>query len=128
MRTSSSPQRLLLTLIAMASAAITYFSSIRTAEAVPSFARKYGTSCLTCHTIYPALNPFGEAFRRDGYRFPSQNGSVDSDAEKAETIALGQDEYKKTFPDSVWPDKIARDLPLSAMMNGSVAVNLPGSD
>jgi len=83
---------------------------------------------LTCHTIYPALNPFGEAFRRDGYRFPSQNGSLDSDAEKADGIALGQEEYKKTFPDSVWPDKIAKDVPLSAMMNGSVAANLPKSD
>src|SRR5450755_2761180 len=120
--------RTLIALWAMSIAALAFFTAIRPANAVPSFARKYGTSCLTCHTIYPALNPFGEAFRRDGYRFPSQNGSVDSDAEKAETIAMGQEEYKKTFPDSVWPDKIAKDLPLSAMMNGSVAANLPGSD
>ncbi len=63
------------------------------------------TSCQTCHTIYPVLNPFGEAFRRNGYRFPSQNGSVDSDAIKAAQISLGQDEYIKTFPDSVWPDR-----------------------
>ena len=31
------------------------------ARAIPSFARKYGTSCLTCHTVYPKLTPFGEA-------------------------------------------------------------------
>ncbi len=124
-RPSPSP---LLFLAALVAATATYFGSIRRADAVPSFARKYGTSCSTCHTVYPALNPFGEAFRRDGYRFPSQNGSVDSDAEKAETLAMGQEEYKKTFPDSVWPDKIARDVPLSAMMNGSVAANLPKSD
>ena len=48
------------------------------------------------------LNPFGEAFRRDGYRFPSQNGSVDGDAVKTNMIALGQEEYVKTFPDTVW--------------------------
>ncbi len=128
MRTPTSARHLVMAFAAVFLAFLTFFSSIRPAQAVPSFARKYGTSCLTCHTVYPALNPFGEAFRRDGYRFPSQNGSVDSDAEKAEAIALGQDEYKKTFPDSVWPAKIAKDLPLSAMMNGSVAVNLPGSD
>jgi hypothetical protein len=100
----------------------------REARAVPSFARKYQTSCQTCHTVYPMLNPFGEAFRRDGYRFPSQNGSVDSDAVKANTIALGQEEYVKTFPDTVWPDKIADAIPLSVMFNGQVPVNLPDSD
>jgi hypothetical protein len=115
-------------LAAITAALFVWFGSIRTAEAVPSFARKYETSCITCHTIFPALNPFGEAFRRDGYRFPSQGGSVDSDAAKTETIALGQDEYKKTFPDSVWPGKIAKEVPLSLMMNGSVAANLPKSD
>ena len=122
------PRKLGVFMAAMAAVLFVWFGSMRSAQAVPSFARKYETSCITCHTIFPALNPFGEAFRRDGYRFPSQGGSVDSDALKAETIALGQDEYKKTFPDSVWPDKITRDVPLSVMMNGSVAANIPGSD
>lgn len=54
------------------------------ANALPSFARKYGTSCTTCHTVYPKLTPFGEAFRRNGYRFPS----VDSDYVKQEVIPL----------------------------------------
>lgn len=131
MRTPRSPRRSRRTLpfvFALAATLITFFSLIRPAQAVPSFARKYETSCLTCHTVYPALNPFGEAFRRNGYRFPSQNGSVDSDATKAEHIPLGQEEYKKTFPNSVWPDKISKSVPLSLMLNGSVAVNLPGSD
>jgi len=105
-----------------------YFVGLREAGAVPSFARKYQTSCQTCHTVYPVLNPFGEAFRRDGYRFPSWNGSEDSDAVKAPMIALGQEEYEKTFPDSVWPDKIAEAVPLSVMFNGTMPVNLPGSD
>jgi hypothetical protein len=115
-------------LFAVSAALVTFFGALRQAEAVPSFARKYETSCLTCHTIYPALNPFGEAFRRNGYRFPSQNGSVDSDAAKADMIPMGQEEYKKTFPDSVWPDKITKDVPLSVMVNGSIAANLPGTD
>ena len=114
--------------VAVAVAAAVYFVSARDAGAVPSFARKYQTSCQTCHTVFPVLNSFGEAFRRNGYRFPSTNGSEDSDAEKAPSIALGQEEYKKTFPDSVWPDKIAEAIPLSVMLNGSVPINLPDSD
>lgn len=54
------------------------------AHALPTFARKYGTSCTTCHTVYPKLTPFGEAFRRNGYRFPG----VDSDYVKQEVIPL----------------------------------------
>ncbi|MGE5185971.1 MAG: hypothetical protein ACM31C_28135 [Acidobacteriota bacterium] len=69
------------------------------AWAVPAFARKYKTSCTTCHTIFPKLNPFGEQFRRNGYRFPG----IDSDVVKAEPIPLGTDEQKKQFPDAVWP-------------------------
>ncbi len=109
-------------------ALIASFAQVRAAHAVPSFARKYGTSCTTCHTIFPVLNSFGEAFRRDGYRFPSQGGSTDSDVTKAEQVSMGQEEYKKAFPDAVWPGKIAKDVPLSVLMNGQVAVNLPGSD
>lgn len=54
------------------------------AGAIPAFARKYGTSCQTCHTVYPKLTPFGEAFRRNGFRFPG----VDSDYVKQDTVTL----------------------------------------
>src|SRR6266567_3900772 len=114
--------------LSLAAALCAYFADMRDAGAVPSFARKYQTSCLTCHTVYPVLNPFGEAFRRNGYRFPSQNGSVDSDAVRIEMIPLGQEEYKKMFPNSVWPSKIPEDVPISVMFNGSIAANFPDSD
>lgn len=86
------------------------------ASAIPAFARKYGTSCLTCHTVYPKLTPFGEAFRRNGYRFPG----IDSDYVKQETVALGQDANKKTFPNSVWPASIPGSVPLSVGANGQM--------
>ncbi len=84
------------------------------ARAIPAFARKYGTSCLTCHTVYPKLTPFGEAFRRNGYRFPG----VDSDYVKQETVALGQEANKKTFPASVWPATLPISVPISIGANG----------
>ena len=98
------------------------------ASAVPSFARKYNTSCQTCHTQFPVLNPFGEAFRRNGFRFPSTNGSLDSDAAKENTIPMGQEEYEKTFPNSVWPDRISETIPLSLLVQGSLNYVLPNSD
>jgi len=84
------------------------------AGAIPAFARKYETSCLTCHVVYPRLNPFGEAFRRNGYRFPG----VDSDAVKQATIVMSQEANKKTFPNSVWPSWIPASVPIAIGFNG----------
>jgi hypothetical protein len=89
------------------------------ASAIPAFARKYETSCQTCHTVYPRLTPFGEAFRRNNYRFPG----VDSDMAKQPTVPLGQDAYKDMFPDSVWPDWIPSGVPLSLGFNGAAVLH-----
>jgi hypothetical protein len=109
-RTPSICSRLLFVFVTLAIAA--------PAGAIPAFARKYGTSCLTCHTVYPKLTPFGEAFRRDGYRFPG----VDSDYVKQETVPLGQEANKKTFPRSVWPATLPTSLPVAIGFNGQAAL------
>ena len=85
------------------------------AWAIPAFARKYQTSCVTCHTIFPKLTPFGEQFRRNGYRFPG----VDSDATKSEPIPLGTDQQKKTFPNSVFPT-FSPGWPQTSRQSGSL--------
>jgi len=94
---------------------------VRTA-AIPAFARKYETSCLTCHSVYPRLTPFGEAFRRNGYRFPG----VDSDYVKQPAVVLGQEANKKTFPASVWPATLPASVPIAIGANGHALV-LPSS-
>jgi hypothetical protein len=87
------------------------------AHAIPSFARQYGTSCQTCHTVYPKLTPFGEAFRRNGFKFPGK----DSDFIKIETLPLGNEAYRQLWPkDSVWPSWIALFSTLAFGVNGSV--------
>jgi len=126
-RMTGGQQRRLLWLSTLILAFLALLAGEKTAHAVPSFARKYNTSCQTCHTAFPVLNPFGEAFRRNGFRFPSTNGSVDSDAAKEETIPMGQEEYEKTFPNSIWPDRISQVVPLSLLVQGSVNYILPGS-
>ncbi len=38
------------------------------ALAVPAFARRYGVTCSTCHSAWPALNATGWSFKMSGYR------------------------------------------------------------
>jgi len=68
------------------------------AYAIPAFARKYKTSCATCHNGFPKLNAFGESFRRNGYQFP---GGTDAEFVKEDPIPLGSEGYKKAFPDAI---------------------------
>ena len=89
------------------------------AAAVPVFARKYGTSCLTCHTIYPKLTPFGEAFRRNGFRFPGS----DSDFVKQDPVPLGQEAYKQMFPAVAWPGTVPSSVPIALGFNGQAVVH-----
>ncbi len=42
-----------------------------TADATPSYGRRYGVSCTTCHApLPPRLNNFGIVFRKAGFRLP----------------------------------------------------------
>ncbi len=112
---------------ALLAALVISFYAIPKAGAVPAFARKYQTSCQTCHAAFPTLTPFGEAFRRNGFRFPSKQGSKDSDSQKADMIPLGQEAYTKVFPNAVWPDQIPAAVPLGVVISAGTAVNLPKS-
>ncbi len=106
------------------SCAVNVVAWSRPAEAIPAFARKYQTSCTTCHTAWPVLNPFGEAFRRNGFRFPGD----DKDAIKQEMVKMGVDAYKKVFPNAVWPDIIPDSVPLAFGFIGNAAIApVPGS-
>jgi hypothetical protein len=80
-----------------------------TALAVPAFARKYQTSCQTCHIVFPKLNAFGEAFRLRGYRMPGETAEM----VKEPPVSLGAPAYKKLWPESVWPGEISSAVPLA---------------
>jgi hypothetical protein len=84
-------------------------------QAIPAFARKYKTSCVTCHVAYPKLTPFGEAFRRNGFQFPE---STDPEYIKEEPVSLGAEAYKEMFPESVWPGQIPGTAPLAVRFEG----------
>ena len=80
------------------------------AEAIPVWARKYQTSCSTCHAPFPKLNYFGKAFRNNGYRFP---GGEDGTARKEPPVSLGAEGYKKLFPRALWPSDIPGTVPVA---------------
>ena len=101
-----------------ASVALSIFA--KPAQAIPVFARKYATSCITCHTIYPKLNDVGEAFRRNGYQFPSNEDIL----VKEDPVKLGTDAYKDMFPNSIWPSTLPSIPPVSIFTLSSTTVNV----
>jgi len=85
--------------------------TVTPATAIPAFARKYATSCQTCHIAYPKLNAYGEAFRLLGYRLPGET----EDQVKQPPTALGSDAYKRVWPNAVWPATIPSHVPLAVV-------------
>jgi len=79
------------------------------AKAIPSFARKYKTSCATCHVGYPKLTPFGEAYRLNGFQMPENEAG----AVKEEPVKLGSQGYKRVWPKAIWPGEISGTSPVS---------------
>jgi hypothetical protein len=85
----------------------------RKGNAIPAFARLYGTSCMTCHVDFPKLNDFGKAFKDAGFKFPKD----DENYLKVAPVMLGADEQKQAFPRSVWPGTIAGIPPIGLRFN-----------
>src|SRR6202158_4564872 len=71
----------------------------RPVQEIPAFARKYQTSCATCHSNYPELNDFGEAFKKNGFKFPKDDDSF----VKEPPVLLGSKAPKEAFPGAVYP-------------------------
>lgn len=84
-------------------------SICRPAGAVPVFSRKYQTSCQTCHAIFPKLNPFGEAFRLNGYRMPNET----EDQVKEKPVSLGSEAYARIWPQMVYPSHLPSYAPFA---------------
>lgn len=94
--------------------------SFDTVEAIPAFARKYRTSCSTCHAAYPKLNAFGQAFRRLGYHFPA---GQDAQMVKEKPVSLGAPAYKRVWPNAIWPADIPASTPIAIMLESNVTIN-----
>jgi hypothetical protein len=83
------------------------------ANGIPAFARKYQTSCTTCHDNFPHLNDFGKAFKDAGFKFPNEDESFI----KVPPVLLGAPAQKELWPKTVWPGVIPGMPPIGLRMN-----------
>ena len=52
-----------------------YSLEVHKRTVIPAFARKYHLPCSACHTAWPELNPFGQAFKDRGYQLGNDRDS-----------------------------------------------------
>ncbi|MGB2901758.1 MAG: hypothetical protein WBB89_21055 [Candidatus Acidiferrum sp.] len=94
-------------------------ASVPKSSAIPAFSRKYQTSCTTCHNNYPELNDFGEAFKKNGFKFPKDDESF----VKEPPVLLGAKAQKEAFPGAVYPGEIPGYLPIAFRYEGNFTLN-----
>ncbi len=89
------------------------------ASALPAFARKYQTSCVTCHSAFPRLNAIGESFRLDGFKFMDDELYI-----KEEPVEMGDDAYKRLWPkNAIWPSDIPAFAPISLKLTSDLQID-----
>jgi hypothetical protein len=93
------------------------------AQAIPAFARKYKTSCATCHEAYPRLNGVGEAFRLNGYKFADDELYI-----KDEPVELGDEAYKRLWPKAIWPTDMPGIPPISLSLENDFTYDIGGTE
>src|SRR5271169_2379201 len=94
-------------------------ASVPKTSAIPAFSRKYQTSCTTCHRNYPKLNDFGEAFKKNGFKFPKDDESF----VKEPPVMLGAKAQKEAFPEAVYPGEIPGYIPIAFRYSGNFTWN-----
>ena len=100
--------------------AATFVATSFPSDAIPTFARKYSTSCMTCHESFPRLNAVGEAFRLNGFKFLDDELYI-----KEEPVEMGDEAYKNLWPrNAVWPSSIPGLPPISITLQSELDFNL----
>jgi len=77
---------LMLMLVSLGMAAL-----VPAARAVPGYSRQTGLSCAACHTIYPALTPFGRQFKLNGYTMTNLMQVVAKETGETPAMSLNRD-------------------------------------
>ena len=106
-------------LTAVVMVVLVMLASVPKTSAIPAFSRKYQTACTTCHSNYPELNDFGEAFKKNGFKFPSD----DETFVKEPPVMLGAKAQKEAFPGAVYPGEIPGSVPIAFRYSGFFNLN-----
>jgi len=109
-------------LISLTSVVLLWLAVRESAQALPSFSRKYGTGCVTCHEAFPRRNAVGEAFRLRGYRFTDDEAYV-----KRPPVELGDEAYNRLWPQALWSSDIPATFPWSAIARFILEADMDGS-
>ena len=86
-------------------------------SAIPSWARKYNTSCYMCHSGMPQRNAVGEAFKNNGYRLPGGN---DEAFTRQKNIKIGTADWDSKFPNAPISSSYPQFDPLSVVVTGNL--------
>lgn len=107
------------------------------AHAIPAFSREYNAECTTCHTLFPELNEYGDAFLKNGFVWtkhsaaPESKAAVKGEGDPAVLQKLHEhapDEVKdkgnsapKGISEPLWLSGLPQTLPISlaAALNAS---------
>lgn len=115
MRDRAVKSSILVSLTALGAVVCMMFACEPKTSAIPAFSRKYQTSCTTCHSNYPELNDFGEAFKKNGFKFPKDDESFVKDV----PVMLGAKAQKEAFPEAVYPGEIPGSIPIAFRYSGN---------
>src|SRR5664279_6554542 len=77
----------LILLSSMITFCILLLVAANTSHAVPAFSRAHKVECTTCHTIYPELNEYGEAFLKNSYVYVGKGSKAAKKASAAPASA-----------------------------------------
>ena len=80
--------------VALVVAVAAQFAWVGKSFAIPAFSRQHKTECTTCHTIYPELNEYGEAFRKNGYVWIGKH-AAETDKRMPEEVRGGGDDAEQ---------------------------------
>jgi len=107
-------------LFAVSTLFLTIFCASR-AEAIPAFSRTYKTECTTCHTVFPQLNEFGQAFEKNGFVWPNA-------VPLSKKVKSAQTEEERKSAEYIMLSGIPPVVPLSVSLNASILYNDKAED
>ena len=64
-------------------------------HAIPAFSREYNAECTTCHTLFPELNEYGDAFLKNGFVWTKHRKDAGKPDNEGEVKGEGDPELLK---------------------------------
>lgn len=95
-------------------------------HAIPAFARQHKAECSTCHTIFPQLNEFGEAFLKNSYVYPGKPKAAKPAEPEATTAAAPAVQARKD--EALWLSAIPEQIPVSFAASADLSYNADAED